>query len=408
MEMSKKRAGDISKDFQNCHDLIPGLPSELAIECLVRVPYQFQSAMKSVCRSWRSLISDSSFIIERRRCGKAELLLCLVQPLSPPNPASKTVGETLVMDEKGEKKLEDESPRVFGTPRFGLSVYNAAMSTWNRVAFPEQQIPLFCECVALQDAGKILLIGGWDPETLQPVKDVYVLEFAGEGSGRRWRRGSPMTESRSFFACASVGSTKVYVAGGHDDQKNALRSAEVYDVEKDEWSTIAPMTEERDECQGFFMETDLGFCVISGYATESQGRFRSDAESYDLATNSWAKIENIWPFQDTSPRGRIAGDMRGSSRLWCFTDQLPSETKDDSRKCKLDVETIQLPVTGSSVFAGSLGGEVVVMVGGKRESEGEGVMMKMKTEKKIGKWSGHIQIPYGFSTLPFSQSSIYV
>ncbi|CAA7050559.1 unnamed protein product [Microthlaspi erraticum] len=413
--MSKKKAVAIAKAFQNCHDLIPGLPSELAIECLVRVPYQFQSAMKSVCRSWRSLLSDSSFIRERRRCGKAELLLCLVQPLTPPpTPASKAVEESQTfVDEEGEKKLEDESqqPRVSGTPRFGLSVYNAAMSTWNHVAFPEQQqIPLFCECVVIQDAGKILLIGGWDPETLQPVKDVYVLEFAGEGSGRRWRRGAPMNESRSFFACASIGSTKVYVAGGHDDQKNALRSAEVYDVEKDEWSMIPPMTEGRDECQGFAVGTDLGFCVLSGYGTESQGRFQSDAEIYDPATNSWSKMEDIWRFPDTSPRGRTAGDC--SSGLRCFTDgelqsERKSETKDDSRKWNLELEMIQFPMTGSSIFAGSLGGDAVVMIGGRTESEGKGVMMKT-TEKDIGKWS-HVQdIPSGFSTLPFSHASIYV
>ncbi|CAA7036580.1 unnamed protein product [Microthlaspi erraticum] len=36
------------------------------------------------------------------------------------------------------------------------------------------------------------------------MKDVYVLEFSGEGSGRRWRRGAPMNEPRSFFACASM------------------------------------------------------------------------------------------------------------------------------------------------------------------------------------------------------------
>ncbi|CAD5321318.1 unnamed protein product [Arabidopsis thaliana] len=407
MEVSKKKGGD----FQQCHDLIPGLPSELALECLVRVPFQFQSAMRSVCRSWRSLLSDSSFIQERRRCGKTELLLCLVQPLTPPIPASKSVDETLMVD---EKKSEDEShPRVFCTPRFGLSVYNAAMSTWHRVAFPEEeQIPLFCECVVLQDAGKILLIGGWDPETLQPTRDVYVLEFA----GRKWRRGAPMKESRSFFACASVSPTKVYVAGGHDDQKNALRSAEVYDVEKDEWSSVTPMTEGRDECQGFAVGTGLRFCVLSGYGTESQGRFRSDGEIYDPATNSWSRIDNVWRFPDTSPRGRTAGDFRSSSTLWCFTDtDLQSErrweTNDDSRNLKLDLQSIQLPMTGSSVFAGSLGGESVVMIGGKRESEGEGeggVMMKMTTEKKMGKWSHHVHIPCDFSTLPFSHASIYV
>nr|XP_018472775.1 PREDICTED: F-box/kelch-repeat protein At2g44130-like [Raphanus sativus] len=400
MDKSRNRAEEVVSK-----DLIPGLPSELAMECLVRVPYQHQSAMRSVCRSWKSLLSDPSFTRERRRCGKAELLLCLVQPLPPPpNSATKAVGET---ETPLGVEVEKCKKRVSCTPRFGLSVYNATMDKWNRVAFPQLQIPLFCECVVVQDAGKILLIGGWDPETLQPVKDVYVLE----GSGRRWRRGAPMKESRSFFACASVGSAQVYVAGGHDEQKNALRSAEVYDVEKDEWSTIPSMDEGRDECQGFSMGTELGFCVLSGYATESQGRFRTDGEVYEPRTKSWSRIENVWPFPDTSPRGRtVVVDTRGSSRLCCFTDrELQSqgqwEAKDNSGKWKMDVEVTQLPTSGSSVYVGSSRGEAVVMIGGRRESKG--VMMKT-TEKNVGKWSHVHDIPFGFSTLPFSHASIYV
>ncbi|ESQ44091.1 hypothetical protein EUTSA_v10006395mg [Eutrema salsugineum] len=408
--------------FRGRRDLIPGLPEELAMECLVRVPFEFHSSMKSVCRSWRSLISDRSFNRERRRFGKAETLLCLVQPLTSPSPVNSPVeGEISEKkkEEEGESQQQQQQqpPRVIGTPLYGLSVYNATLDTWHRVAIPER-IPLFCECVALQDAGKVLLIGGWDPETLQPVRDVFVLDFsAGEGSGRRWRRGKPMSAARSFFACASVGSTKVYVAGGHDDQKNALRSAEVYDVEKDEWSTITPMAEGRDECHGFSMASELGFCVLSGYGTETQGQFRSDAEIYDPIADSWTTIENVWPFPDLSPRGRTAaaaesaGGFRGCS-LWCFIDserqsQPRWEIEDESMKWKVVMETIRLPVTTlTSVFAGSLSGQAVSMIcGGGEES---GTMMMMRTAEKNGrKWS-HVNTPSGFSSLPFSYSLIYV
>lgn len=321
-------------------------------------------------------------------------------------------------EEEGESHSHSQQqlqqPRVIGTPLYGLSVYNATLDTWHRVAIPER-IPLFCECVALQDAGKVLLIGGWDPETLQPVKDVFVLDFS--AAGRRWKRGKPMSSARSFFACAAVGATKVYVAGGHDDQKNAIKSAEVYDVEKDEWLTIPPMTEGRDECHGFSMAADLGFCVLSGYGTETQGQFRSDAEIYDPVSNSWSVIENVWPFPDLSPRGRTAavaesaGDFRGC-KLWCFVDsqrqcQPRWEVEDDSMKWRLVMETIRLPVTTmTSVFAGSLSGQAVAMIGGGGEESGT-MMMMTKGEKNGGKWS-HVSTPSGFSSLPFSYSSIYV
>lgn len=403
----------VKGDFQSRRDLISGLPEELATECLVRVPFEFRSSMKSVSRLWRSLVSDRSFERERRRVGRDESLLCLVQPLTSPSSPVKD-------GEASEKKKEEEGvshsqqqqlqqPRVIGTPLYGLSVYNATLDTWHRVAIPER-IPLFCECVSLQDAGKVLLIGGWDPETLQPVKDVFVLDFSG---GRMWKRGKPMSSARSFFACAAVGSTKVYVAGGHDDQKNAIRSAEVYDVEKDEWSTVPPMTEGRDECHGFSMAADLGFCVLSGYGTETQGQFRSDAEVYDPVSNSWSVIENVWPFPDLSPRGRTAavtesaGGFRGC-KLWCFVDsqrqcQPRWEVEDDSMKWKLVMETIRLPVTTmTSVFAGSLSGQAVAMIGGGGEESGTMMMMK-----NGGKWS-HVSTPSGFSSLPFSYASIHV
>ncbi|XP_010534719.1 PREDICTED: F-box/kelch-repeat protein SKIP20-like [Tarenaya hassleriana] len=417
---AKKKTGEIrGGDVEMCRNLIPTLPDDLAMECLLRVPYQFHSAMKSVCHAWRSLISHPSFYRERRRCGKADPLLCLVQSLVPSTPPAT---ESVVYD--GEKKTEDgESvqPRVCDTLRYGLSVYNASANTWHRVALPER-IPLFCECVALQDAGKVLLIGGWDPETLQPVRDVFVLDFAGEGSGRRWRRGAPMAVARSFFACAAVGPAKVYVAGGHDDQKNALRSAEMYDVQKDEWRTIPPMEEGRDECHGFTMPGDLGFCVLSGYGTETQGRFRSDAEVYDPASDSWTRIENAWPFPDTSPRGRIvvSGGEIGGRRLRCFTNsdrqnQLRWEAEDNSKKWKLVVETMKLPVAGTSIFAGSMGGcggeRAVVMVGAETkcggECEGEGaMMMMMTTAEKQGVKCGHVHTPLGFSSQPFSHTTI--
>ena len=42
---------------------------------------------------------------------------------------------------------------------------------------------------------------------------------------------------RSFFGCAtSYSGRMVYVAGGHDGEKKALRSALVYDVAKNEWA----------------------------------------------------------------------------------------------------------------------------------------------------------------------------
>ncbi|XP_018811782.2 F-box/kelch-repeat protein SKIP20-like [Juglans regia] len=289
--------------------LIPGLPDEIAMECLVRVPHQFHPTMKLVCQSWRFLIMNPSFYQERRRSGMAEHIVCLVQPVpcSPPSITESSDSDMTELSNRNTTINEEEVDAKSSTARliqYGLSIYNATHQTWHRMMMRpgggHVRIPMFCQCVALPAPGKLLLLGGWDPDTLEPVPDVYVLDLIG---GVRWGRAAPMSVARSFFACGVVGQSMVYVAGGHDNQKNAMRSAEVYDADADEWRTLPPMADERDECQGLSWEGDYRFWVVSGYSTDSQGRFRSDAECFDPVTGSWSRIEGVWPYPSVSPRG---------------------------------------------------------------------------------------------------------
>ena len=70
-------------------------------------------------------------------------------------------------------------------------------------------------------------MGRWDPASYNPVIDVFVYNFM----TCRWRRGND-------------------IAGGHDENKNVLESAWVYDLRKDEWAELTQMSQERDECEG--------------------------------------------------------------------------------------------------------------------------------------------------------------
>ncbi|KAK2992693.1 hypothetical protein RJ640_029950 [Escallonia rubra] len=314
--------------------LIPGLPDDIGLECLLRVPFQFHFHMKFVCHCWHSLISHPSFLHQRRRSPHAELLLCLVQALPPStHSSSETCSRdehncsVTTLTEEGEnteavEEYDDKRHNLLRAPPplYGLSVYNATKHSWQRIVLSncrrgeiQLKIPMFCHCLVLPSTGKLLLIGGWDPDTLEAVHDVYILDF----SSRQWRKGAPMLTARSFFACASVGHSTVYVAGGHDHHKTALQSAEVYDTVADEWRMLPPMGEERDECQGLSWPGDSsgGFLVVSGYGTESPGQFRSDAEYYDPNTESWSRVEAVWPFPNASPRA-IATTVSNSGHDW--------------------------------------------------------------------------------------------
>lgn len=406
---------------QQQKQLIPGLPDEIVIDCLVRVPHQFHSNMKLVSKSWRSLIMHPSFYQERRRSGKAEHMVFLIQPL--PIPISiPTPSPLLTLKEK-------ETP--ISPPQYGLSIYNATKQTWQRMMGPKH-IPMFCQCLAIPNSGKLLLLGGWDPDTLEPVSDVYILDLIG---GARWRRAASMSVARSFFACGLVGQSMVYVAGGHDNQKNALQSAEVYDVNADEWRLLPPMAEERDECQGLSWEGDSRFWVLSGYSTEDQGRFRSDAECYDPKTESWSRIEGVWPFPNVSPRGlttttTVSNYSNHQYQLWGFLGGQQEDVK--------VLKSIQLPkgINGTSLCVTALGHDkehqerifVVSSSGGgdrgvlssssssscgecECECEGEGAyIVEREINGKGGsttKWN-HVHTPVAFAGFPYSASYLFI
>ncbi|EEF33182.1 F-box/kelch-repeat protein At2g44130 [Ricinus communis] len=441
----RKKDQEEEVEEEKKQELIPGLPDEIAMECLVKVPYQFHCNMKSVCHTWQDLISDPSFYQQRRKSGTSEHLVCLVQPLpqqqhdSALDVTPDMADPTTVTKKEDKQEQEQQQQQIHSPPQFAISIYNLNFNIWQRTR-PQGGIPMFCQCLAIPSSGKILLLGGWDSNTLEPVPDVHILDLTG---GCRWRRGASMSVSRSFFACAVVGPSMVYVAGGHDGQKNALRSAEVYDVDRDEWRMLPDMIEERDECQGLAWDGDSKFWVVSGYGTDSQGQFRSDAECYDPTTGSWSKFDGVWPFSSISPRGATAtvSVNRDQNQWWWFLGgeqqqqqlqlQTSGEEVKENENMRLEIVTsIPVPacVTGSNPCVISLGydankhHQVFVMSGngngnGRRTSSSslscsecdcEGAfILDRDCNNGSTKWN-HVHTPVGFSGFPFSASHLTI
>ncbi|KAL0359360.1 UNVERIFIED_CONTAM: F-box/kelch-repeat protein [Sesamum angustifolium] len=175
-----------------------------------------------------------------------------------------------------------------GQPRYGISLFDPVTMSWDRLPpvpkYPDG-LPLFCQVVSTE--GKLILIGGWDPSSWEPVRDVFVYEF----TTQKWSQCADMPSTRSFFAVGAV-EGKVIVAGGHDESKNALRSAWVLDMKEEEWCELGRMREERDECEGVVMGSE--FWVVSGYGTETQGAFKRSAEVYGMGKGEWRVEEEAW------------------------------------------------------------------------------------------------------------------
>ncbi|KAM0923154.1 hypothetical protein ACQ4PT_005712 [Festuca glaucescens] len=119
----------------------------------------------------------------------------------------------------------------------------------------------------------------------------------------------------SFFATAAVGGT-VYVAGGHDEEKNALRSALAYDPVSDAWTALPDMAEERDEPRGLCIGGK--FLALGGYPTPAQGRFAGSAEAFDPATGAWTPVGEALLEDGACPRTCCLAP--GTERMYMLRD----------------------------------------------------------------------------------------
>ncbi|KAK6925793.1 Kelch repeat type 1 [Dillenia turbinata] len=271
-------------------EIIPGLPDDIGLECLTRLPYTAHPLASRVCRRWQELLESQEFYNQKKQKGHTRKLACLVQ---------------LLPVQTGEKPVR--------SPVYGVSVFDQVSGTWERVdsvpKYPDG-LPMFCQLASSE--GKLVLMGGWNPVSYEPVRDVFVYDFV----SRLWRQGKDMPSKRSFFAIGALDG-RVYVAGGHDENKNALKSVWCYDVREDEWIELGQMSEERDECEGVM--TGNEFWVVSGYTTDSQGVFGTSAEAYDLESGQWKRVDGAWK-AGRCPRSCVGVGKDGRFLNWAESD----------------------------------------------------------------------------------------
>ncbi|TYI87007.1 hypothetical protein E1A91_D04G107100v1 [Gossypium mustelinum] len=234
---------------------------EIGNECLTRFHY---STHRLAVRLY----------YHRKRTGYTQKAACLIQSL------------------KCDSDPDGSKPD--GPPRYGITAFEPVSGTWGRVdpvpKYPDG-LPLFCQITSCE--GNILVMGGWDPTNYEAVRD--------------------MPETRSFFAAGELDG-RIIVACGHDEHKNALRTAWEYDARMDEWKELKPMSEERDECQGVVIGSE--FWMVSGYRTDNQGQFEGSAEVMELETGQWVRVEEAWKASQC-PRSCVGV---GKEKLFSWAD----------------------------------------------------------------------------------------
>lgn len=372
-------------------ELIPGLPDDVAMECLARVPSRSHRRMRRVCRGWRGTVGSAEFRRRRRAAGASEDIVFLVQTA----PARG--------DGKGS------------TPECALVAANLTTGEWRRVEGPAEAeawgpVPLFAQCAAAGDGRHVAVVGGWDPDTLRPTRDVRLLDVP----AGTWRRGPRTPDSRSFFGCAG-GDGNVYIAGGHDECKNALRSAFAYSVAgagaaDAAWRALPDMSEERDEPQLVVVATPGRRVLLaaSGYPTEAQGAFRSTAECYhDAGGDAWTSEGDVIPDGGDTAGKTCLASVRGT--VWAVGAGKDGVREwDGAARAWRDVADGPPGMKACVKAVGVGNGEAVFVFGTVADAAADGVKYSAAVmEASGGAWM-RVPVPSEFGGFVYSAAAVSI
>eukprot|EP00249_Psilotum_nudum_P014284 c24750_g1_i1 orf=688-1737(-) len=228
--------------------LLPGLPDDLALQCLLRVSRRSHSSLRSVCRGWRDLLSSSAFFRARLKQNLAQEWLYI-----------------LLRTSQGQYKW---------------FAFDEESQLWS----PLPQLP----CIAIGAAcavvdGRLFMMGGSLGESASKNVWAYDARF------NRWEMMAPMKVCREFAAAGVIGG-RIYVLGGCSTASSTGASAwaEVYDPLVNCWVSIPSPPERRDKWMH-------GNAVLDGklLAVADRGGIVLDPSSFSWHSIS-ANLDSGW------------------------------------------------------------------------------------------------------------------
>ncbi|KAL5565655.1 hypothetical protein UlMin_028819 [Ulmus minor] len=187
-----------------------------------------------------------------------------------------------------------------------------------------------------------------------------------------WAKCDGMNHPRCLFGSGSLGSIAI-VAGGSDKNGNVLKSAELYDSTTGKWEMLPNMHSPRRLSSGFFM--DGKFYVIGGMSSPTVSL--TCGEEYDLKTRRWRQIKDMYPNANKAAQAPPLIAVVGN-QLYAV-EQLTNLVKKYDKVNNTWVELGRLPVRADTSNGWGLAfkacGEHLLVVGGQRGPEGEGVVL---------------------------------
>ncbi|KAJ7551560.1 hypothetical protein O6H91_06G020300 [Diphasiastrum complanatum] len=291
------RRGSRGERTRTPSQLLPGLPDDLAIACLVRVPRLYHRELRVVCKRWYRLLAGNFYYSLRKSMGMAEEWIYVIK-----------------RDRDG---------------RISWHAFDPIYQLWQ----PLPPIPVeYCEALgfgcAVLSGCHLYLFGGKDPIKGSMRRVVYY-----SARTNKWHRAPDMLRRRHFFGCCIINNC-LYVAGGEcEGVQRSLRSAEVYDPNKNKWSYISDMSTAMVPFIGVVYE---GKWFLKGLGAHRQVM----SEVYMPARNHWSPIVdgmvNGWRNPSTCLNGKLyALNCRDGCKLRVYDSSTDTWTRSVDSKLHL-------------------------------------------------------------------------
>ncbi|CAA7408933.1 unnamed protein product [Spirodela intermedia] len=308
--------------------LFPGLPDDLASDCLAWTCRSDYPSLACVSKKLHSLIKSGYLYKLRRRLGMIEHWVYLACSLMP------------------------------------WEAFDPARDRWMRLP----RMPCD-ECFSYADkeslaVGTQLLVFGRELTGFA----IWMYNLVNRG----WSRCPLLNLPRCLFGSGSCGEIAI-VAGGSDKNGNVLKCAELYNSELGTWVTLPDMNLPRKLCSGFFM--DGKFYVIGGMPSHTDSL--TCGEEFDLETRTWRRIKNMYPGGNRATQSPPLVAVV-NNQLYA-ADQSTNEVKKYDKANNTWHVVKPLPVRADSYNGWGLAfkacGDRLLVIGGHRGPQGEVIVL---------------------------------
>ncbi|KAJ4824861.1 hypothetical protein Tsubulata_025232 [Turnera subulata] len=308
--------------------LIPGLPDEVSIQILARVPRIYYLKMKLVCQAWKETIMSTQLFNVRKelrvteewlylltKAGDDKLLWYALDPVSKRWIRLPTMPSSVFED---DSRKVSAGLRVWNMLGSGIKIADAVRAWLGRKDRLDRMS--YCGCAIGAVDGCLYVLGGFSKASAMrsvwrynPILNV-------------WNEVSPMSTGRAYCKTGIL-NNKLYVVGGVNRDRGGLtplESAEVFDPDTGMWSQIPNMPFSKAQVLPTAFLADLLKPIATGMTSYNGKLFVAQSlycwpffvdvggEVYDPDTNSWVDMPTGmgegWPARQAGTKLSVTVD----------------------------------------------------------------------------------------------------